>query len=474
MKFIDILLFIILVYEIKIINCKVNDEIPPAPSIDELDLKKEIDEHKKLSSSNKVMEPISQLVKSKKFELKRVNSKLLLSNEQVEKGKKEDMEKIRDKNKLLYDFIINTSKETTDFIGNKAIGNIVATEPFELKDCNQVLIMKMKIILNENDYSKKSRRTFLSMSAYIINFYMDSNKDDLFKSFYFTEVKKKPTLLHYENCVSVETQDDMIKFCFKELQERTAFLRGFDYFYACGGNRYQIDPIKPNVIINIPINVIQESKCELEEILQSESSNHRKYSDMEIFAVKYKIPYNLDVTLLSYGIFRDTITGFSVTFYEKNTLKTHLSGLFKTILFDAKNRVQNVSINSVVESLEKINNMTEEEKNSFIENEIARRIFLYKKHTMIKGYQVYSFILREYELDNFQNKSLMQFYNELSKHVDVDHLKDSLNMKILENSIYYNIANDVYLGKVINESDKSSKTSNNNDNTAEVKHSLFN
>lgn len=343
----------------------------------------------------------------------------------------------------------NVDKTPTDFIGSIGNEHIVHKEPFELTDCNQVLIMNTNIIMDQNDFSNQSKSTFVTLSAYIINFYLNSDKDDLYKSFYYKEVVNKPVSINYKSCIALGTLEETIRFCFTDNNKKDAFIKAFNFLYTCEQKKINSDPYN----VTQYQKTYPEAKCEMEEILKIEAPKNVLYGkDVNVnnFAKKYSIPYNLDVTLLSYGVYRDTITGFSLTFLDRAELVNSLKGIFYTIMFDPKNRMVESSLSQVNDSLTNITGMSELQKYQILETAISERIKQFKKlpNTNIKGFPVYGFVMEEYELDRFQNKSLMQFYEELIKHVDESHLLQPNPMPLLDNPEYVKIANEVYSGKI--------------------------
>lgn len=351
---------------------------------------------------------------------------------------------------------IDVDKKPTDFIGFIGKDHIVYKEPYELSDCNQVLLMDIKIIMDTVDFSNQSKDTFVTLSAYIINFYLNSDKDDLYKSFYYKEVSNKPSSINYKSCVIIGTYDDSIRFCFGNDSKKEAFIKAYNYFYSCGQNNPD-----PNTVIHFQ-KTYPEAKCEMEDILLAEAPNNSLYGkDVNVvnFAKKYSIPYNLDVTLLQYGIYRDTITGFSVTFHDKIELIESLKGIFYVIMFDPKNRILNSSLSSLNDSLSNITNMSDQQKYKILESTISQRIKNFKQISNLKGHTVYSFIMEEYELDKFQNKTLMQFYDEFKKHVDESHLIIPNPMPLLDKPEYMKLANDIYSGKFNGQNNSSQMSS---------------
>lgn len=67
--------------------------------------------------------------------------------------------------------------------------------------------------------------------------------------------------------------------------------------------------------------------------------------------------------------------------------------------------------------------------------------------------------MEEYELDKFQNKTLMQFYDEFKKHVDESHLIIPNPMPLLDKPEYMKLANDIYSSKLNGQNNNSQMSS---------------
>ena len=80
----------------------------------------------------------------------------------------------------------------------------------------------------------KNTKGFLTMSAYIINFFAGENSEKLINSFYLHQIKDYPTIIKgAPQCLEFSTKEKIFNFCFENEKVLKNFQEVLEQFIQC-------------------------------------------------------------------------------------------------------------------------------------------------------------------------------------------------------------------------------------------------
>jgi len=150
-------------------------------------------------------------------------------------------------------------KNTTNVVGALSSEDvIISAAPYEVKRCDQVIMLEAKRLGNQDDYTSRASG-FFTISAYLINMFESKDNNKLLESINLAHIKTIPSVLQgSKTCLSFQDGYSFrnISLCLDNESTLQNIQKAYSNFMNCrmGGDLKDFDPVTINNILTASCN----------------------------------------------------------------------------------------------------------------------------------------------------------------------------------------------------------------------------
>jgi len=130
---------------------------------------------------------------------------------------------------------INSGEKSTNVAGKMKYSVRINEPPYVVTDCDQVLLVPGKDLLNLNDFTQK-KEAFFTLNAYMINVFESQNSNKLINSILLSDVNIYPFVLQgSKNCLMFkdEIHKKQISMCLEDPKILKEIKVAFNALFIC-------------------------------------------------------------------------------------------------------------------------------------------------------------------------------------------------------------------------------------------------
>ena len=153
--------------------------------------------------------------------------------------------------------VIGGKPNSTNAIGviGPAANYTIATAPYVIKSCEQILIFPAEILTDFNDYTKK-KPAFFTLSMYFFNMFDSATSSKLALSILIDNIKQLPFFLKgSKSCLNINDAKNRktVGLCLADKDSMKDIIKVFQDFLRCRGGD-DLKPISVETIKNLVLN----------------------------------------------------------------------------------------------------------------------------------------------------------------------------------------------------------------------------